>query len=269
MSQDSQKRWPTLFISHGGGPWPWMEFGPQNPYRVLQEYLKDIPKHLGRPQAVLVISGHWEERDFTVMTHAQPPMLYDYYGFPEETYKIRYEAPGSPALVQRVHELLQNARIPCQDNAERGYDHGVFVPLAVTFPQADVPIVQLSMKKGYDVQQHLDLGRALAPLRDEGILIVGSGLSYHNLREFGQPRAIPVSKQFDAWLTAAVTRGTGREREQELLRWESAPAARQAHPREDHLIPLMVALGAASEERGTKVYSDQMFGLEVSGFQFG
>jgi aromatic ring-opening dioxygenase catalytic subunit (LigB family) len=264
------KRWPTLFISHGGGPWPWMEFGPRNPYLTLQNYLKNIPASLGgKPRAILVISGHWEEKDFTVMTHPEPPMLYDYYGFPEETYKIRYPAQGSPALAQRVRDLLDKAGLRSDTNAERGYDHGVFVPFAVSFPEADVPIVQLSMKKAYDVQQHLDLGKALAPLRDEGILIVGSGLSYHNLREFGQPRAIPVSREFDAWLTEAVTHGTGQERDDQLLRWASAPAARLAHPREDHLIPLMVTVGAAREERGVKVYSDQMFGLEVSGFQFG
>jgi aromatic ring-opening dioxygenase catalytic subunit (LigB family) len=247
-----------------------MHFGTPNPYQALLEYLQNIPAALGgRPKAVLVISGHWEEKDFTVMTHERPPMLYDYYGFPEETYKIRYPASGSTALVERVHQLLQKAGLPYRDNAERGFDHGVFVPLAVTFPQADVPIMQLSMKKNYDVQEHLALGKALAPLRDEGILIIGSGLSYHNLREFGQARAIPASQQFDAWLTEAVTHSMGKEREQQLVRWAEAPAARQAHPREDHLIPLMVAVGAATAEPGIKVYSDLMFGLEVSGFQFG
>ncbi|HYX38829.1 MAG TPA: class III extradiol ring-cleavage dioxygenase [Oligoflexus sp.] len=269
MSQVSGKKWPTLFISHGGGPWPWMDFGPQNPYQGLRAYLENIPQKLGKPQAILVISGHWEEKSFTVMTHEQPPMLYDYYGFPDETYKIHYKAQGSTTLVRRVHELLNKAGMPCEDDAERGFDHGVFVPLGVMFPKADVPLVQLSMKKTYDVQDHLNLGRALAPLREEGVLIVGSGLSYHNLREFGQPRAIPASKQFDAWLTAAVTSGTGQEREEKLRHWSEAPAARLAHPREDHLIPLMVAAGAAPEESAVKVYSDQMFGLEVSGFQFG
>ncbi|WP_141735190.1 DODA-type extradiol aromatic ring-opening family dioxygenase [Oligoflexus tunisiensis] len=263
------KKWPTLFISHGGGPWPWMDFGSHNPYEGLRRYLESLPATLGRPQAILVISGHWEEHAVTVMTHLEPPMLYDYYGFPESTYQVRYPAPGSPALVQRVHTLLQAAGISCQENATRGFDHGVFVPFAVVFPKADVPIVQLSMKKGYDVQEHLDLGRALAPLREEGILIVGSGLSYHNLREFGQPHAIPVSRQFDSWLTQAVTGSTGAEREDKLRHWEEAPAARLAHPREDHLIPLMVAAGAARDERATRVYGDQMFGLEVSGYQFG
>jgi aromatic ring-opening dioxygenase catalytic subunit (LigB family) len=263
------KRWPTLFISHGGGPWPWMDFGPHNPYVGLRRYLESLPSTVGRPEAILVISGHWEEQAVTVATHPEPPMLYDYYGFPEATYKVRYPAPGSPALAQRVKGLLQAAGIPCQENAERGFDHGVFVPFAVAFPKADIPIVQLSMKKGYHVQEHLDLGRALAPLRDEGILIVGSGLSYHNLRDFGQAHAIPVSKQFDAWLTQTVTASRGPTREEKLRHWAEAPAARLAHPREDHLIPLMVAAGAAADEPATRVYGDQMFGLEVSGYQFG
>lgn len=270
MTTTHNKKWPTLFISHGGGPWPWMDFGPSNPYRGLTEYLQKMPAAVGgKPKAILVISGHWEEKDFTVMTSLKPPMLYDYYGFPAETYAIRYAASGSAALVARVQELLGQARIPLLTDGTRGYDHGTFVPLAVSFPEADVPVVQLSMKKGYDVGDHLKLGQALEPLRSEGILIIGSGLSYHNLREFGQPRAIPAAQEFDRWLNEAITTADLKAREENLKRWAAAPSARLAHPREDHLIPLMVAAGAASSELATRVYTDQMFGLAVSGYQFG
>ncbi len=260
---------PTLFISHGGGPWPFMDFGAENPYIGLSRYLQDYPKKIGaKPRAILAISAHWEERDFTVMTSAKPPMLYDYSGFPDHTYKVVYGAAGSPELAQRVRELLQAAGIPSKEDSKRGFDHGVFAPFAVSHPQADVPIVQLSIRKDYDPQAHLALGRALAPLREEGILIVGSGLSYHNLRAFG-PQAMPASREFDAWLSEAVCVKDAATRNGKLILWDRAPAARKAHPREDHLIPLMVVAGAAGEDLGVKTYSDQMFSVEVSGFQFG
>jgi aromatic ring-opening dioxygenase catalytic subunit (LigB family) len=195
-------------------------------------------------------------------------MIYDYHGFPEHTYRVRYEAPGSPELARRVRELLDQAGIASAEDAKRGYDHGVFTPFSVSHPDADIPIVQLSIRHGYDPQEHIDLGRALAPLRDEGVLIVGSGLSYHNLRNFGD-QAYPASRAFDDWLTAAVTEKDARTRNERLLRWSEAPAARVAHPQEDHLIPLMVAAGAAGEDPGVKSYSDRMMGVEVSGFRFG
>lgn len=259
---------PSIFISHGGGPWPWMEWGAQSPYEGLERYLKELPASLpAPPKAILIISGHWEEQDFTIMTHPQPPMFYDYYGFPEATYQVQYPALVSLPLVARVKELLKEGGIKLNEDPKRGLDHGVFVPLAVSYPRADVPIAQLSMKKSYDVQEHLELGRALAPLRDEGILIVGSGLSYHNLREFGQPRAIPASQLFDDWLAETLT-GSPSARSEKLIHWSEAPAARLAHPREDHLIPLMVAVGAAEKATGRKVYDDKMFGLKVSGYAF-
>jgi aromatic ring-opening dioxygenase catalytic subunit (LigB family) len=264
------QRRPTLFISHGGGPWPWMNFGAMDPYAGLRRYLQALPEQTGgKPKAILVVSGHWEESDFTVMTHERPSLFYDYYGFPDETYRLNYEASGSPALAERVHTLLQKAGISLRSNTERGFDHGVFVPLAVSYPAADVPILQLSMKKGYAVDEHLALGRALAPLRDEDVLIIGSGLSYHNLAAFGRRDGIMASQEFDAWLTQAVTQDVGAARADHLRQWDKAPAARLAHPREDHLVPLLVAAGAAHEDKALKVYSDQMFGLEVSGFQFG
>lgn len=267
----SATKLPTYFISHGGGPWPYMKAETGRTYDQLEASLVAIARELGaKPKAVLMISGHWEAPEFTVMTSPEPPMVYDYSGFPAHTYRVRYAAPGSPALAKRVETLLQGAGVPVREDAQRGYDHGAFTPLAVMYPEADVPVVQLSLKHGYDPRAHLAVGRALAPLRDEGVLIVGSGLSYHNLFEMWSPRAKDASARFDAWLQEALAASPAERREQ-LLRWDQAPAARQAHPQEDHLIPLMVAVGAAEEEPAEVVYhQDDFFGqVTASSFRFG
>lgn len=262
---------PTYYLSHGGGPWPWIKDMMGHTFDRLEESLRAMPGELPfAPTAILCISGHWEERSFTVSTHPNPPMLYDYGGFPEHTYRISYPAPGSPALAARVAELLGEAGIPTVTDAHRGFDHGTFVPLYVAWPEADVPIVQLSMRADYDPAAHLALGRALAPLRAEGVLIIGSGYSFHNLRLFGPAAAAP-SKAFDGWLDETVRRSTPEQRVERLLAWDRAPAARQCHPREDHLIPLMVAVGAAEHDEAVRVYhEDGVFGgVTASGYRFG
>ncbi len=262
---------PTYFISHGGGPWPWMKDRMNGAYDRLEASLQEIPRQLGAtPKAVLVISGHWEATDFTVMSSPSPPMLYDYSGFPEHTYHIRYAAPGSPQTAERVRQLIEAAGFAVRVDAQRGFDHGTFSPLAVIYPGADVPVLQLSLRQGYDPKDHLAIGRALAPLRDEGVLILGSGLSYHNLREFG-PIAQAPSAAFDHWLQETLVSASPSERVKRLLEWEAAPAARAAHPREDHLLPLMVAVGAAGDDRATLVYHEDGFfgGITVSSFMFG
>lgn len=264
-------RLPTYFISHGGGPWPWMkkEMGPT--YDKLAASLADMPRQIGRkPSAILMVSAHWEAPAFTVQGNPKPPMIYDYGGFPAHTYEVHYDSPGSPELAQRVQSLIAAAGLPVQIDPERGYDHGMFSPMAAIYPQADVPVVQLSLRRGLDPAEHLALGRAIAPLRDENVLIVGSGLSYHNLRNFG-PQAHGVSKAFDDWLDEAVVKSDAAGRSAQLLDWASAPAARMAHPREEHLIPLMVAVGAAESEAGERVYHEDAFmgGLVVSSFRFG
>lgn len=263
-------RLPTFFLSHGGGPWPWMPGMVEGPYARLVESLRRIPLELGAgPGAVLMISAHWEAPHFAVQAHPAPGMLYDYYGFPEHTYRIRYPAPGNPALAQRVIDLLERAGLSAESDTERGFDHGVFTPMAVCYPQADMPTLQLSLRQGLDAAEHLQAGRALAPLRDEGVLIIGSGLTYHNLRNFG-PGAKADSAAFDAWLQRALALAP-EERTRAILHWETAPSARRAHPREEHLLPLMVALGAAEREPAVLVYHEQEFmgGVAVSSFRFG
>lgn len=148
--------------------------------------LRDIPRQLGRkPKAVLLISAHWEEPVFTVQSAAQPGMLYDYGGFPPHTYSVQYRSPGAPELASRVQQLLVQAGIEVGEDSQRGYDHGMFAPMAVIYPQADVPVLQLSLRSNLNATEHLAVGRALAPLRGEGVLIIGSGSSYHNMRTFG------------------------------------------------------------------------------------
>ncbi len=264
-------RLPTYFISHGGGPWPWIKDMLPGDFTALETSLRAIPLELGAaPRAILAVSGHWEEPDFTVQTHPNPPMYYDYGGMPEFTYRILYPAPGSPEVAARVGELLDAAGIPVAFDGTRGFDHGVFAPFFVAYPDADVPILQLSLKKGYDPAAHLAAGRALAPLRDEGVLIVGSGFTYHNLRNFG-PGGAPASDEFERWLTATLVEGPVERRTELLLDWETAPSARASHPSEDHLIPLMVAVGAAEDEAGVRTYHDVAFmgSLTSSSYRFG
>jgi len=261
---------PTFFVSHGGGPWPWMEDASGGAHARLAASLRGIPALIGeRPAAVLMVSAHWEAPEFTVMTSPRPGMLYDYGGFPEHTFHVRYAAPGAPGVAARVRALLAGAGIASREDAERGFDHGLFAPMAVIFPEADVPVLQLSLRRGLDPRAHLALGRALAPLRAEGVAIIGSGLSFHNLRTFG-PQAREPSAAFDAWLDRSLHLPS-EERSQALIDWEQAPAARLAHPREEHLLPLMVAVGAAHDEAATRIYHQEDFfgGITVSSWMFG
>ena len=264
-------RLPTYFISHGGGPWPWMKKEMGHAYDQLEAALADMPRQIGRtPSAILMVSAHWEEAAFTVMGNPHPPMIYDYGGFPAHTYQVHYDAPGAPELARRVQSMIEEAGLPARLDPERGFDHGTFSPMAAIYPKAEVPVVQLSLRRGLDPAEHLTLGRAIAPLRDEDVLIIGSGLSYHNLRQFG-PQAREVSKAFDDWLGDSMVRSTPEQREERLLQWSAAPAARIAHPREEHLLPLMVAVGAAGQEAGERIYHEDGFmgGIAVSSFRFG
>jgi aromatic ring-opening dioxygenase catalytic subunit (LigB family) len=263
-------RLPVSFIPHGGGPWPFVELGlPRGELDSLATYLRELPRILpARPKALLVVSAHWEEPVATVMTSERPPILYDYYGFPPESYRITWPAPGNPLLAGRVRELLSTAGFESAEDSRRGYDHGTFIPLKLTYPEADMPCIQLSLKQGLDPAEHLEMGRALAPLRDEGVFIVGSGMTFHNLRGFGDPRMREVSAKFDEWVQDAAT-AEAQVRDEKLKDWMQAPFARHAHPREEHLLPLMVVAGAAGEDRGTTTWTGSMMGMTVSGFHFG
>lgn len=268
----SNSRLPTYFISHGGGPWPYMTGEFRRNFEKLEQSLIEMRAELGSaPRAILMISGHWEEQGLALSSGARPNMVYDYYGFPEDLYHITYAAPGSPELAGQVQSLLRESGIAARLDPTRGFDHGTFSIMKPLYPDADIPVVQLSLDSSLDPALHLQIGRALAPLRDDGVLIIGSGLSYHNLRAMQGMSGHAPSRQFDAWLQKTLVQASPGERSEQLIRWESAPSARAAHPREDHLIPLMVAVGAAEEEAGVVTYHQTDFfgGLTVSSFRFG
>jgi aromatic ring-opening dioxygenase catalytic subunit (LigB family) len=257
---------PTLYVPHGGGPCFFME-DPQGIWNGMARFLRDLPSSLPeRPRGILIVSGHWETQGFALTGAERPPLVFDYYGFPPHTYQLRYDAPGAPALATQAAGLLQQAGLTATLDPARGLDHGVFVPLKVAFPEADVPVVELSLDAGLDASLHLAAGRALTPLREHGVLLLGAGMSFHNLRALGDPRLTEPSRQFDAWLDAAAS-SPADERAARLSRWHEAPSARIAHPRHEHLLPLMVAAGASTRP-GRRIYSGQVLGTWISGFAF-
>jgi aromatic ring-opening dioxygenase catalytic subunit (LigB family) len=264
------ERQPALFLPHGGGPcffmdWTW---GPADTWLATQRFLEGVAASLpAQPKAILVISGHWEEPAFTASAASRPELIFDYSGFPEHTYRLTWPAPGDPELAGRVQGLLQAAGLPTCPSARRGFDHGVFVPLKVAFPDAAVPVVTLSLASSLDPEVHLAAGRALARLRDEGVLIIGSGMSFHNLRSYFRPETPERARAFDGWLTSAVeSRAT--QREALLAEWRKAPFAAFAHPREEHLVPLMVVAGAGGDAPGLRVFTDEPMGASISAYRF-
>ncbi len=262
---------PTLFVPHGAGPCFFMDWNPPTAWNAMAAFLKGIAATLpARPTAIVLVSGHWLQSTFSVTTAARPTLIYDYHGFPPHTYELRYPAPGDPALASRIAGLLDGAALGGREDAQRGFDHGMFIPLKLMFPDADIPVVQLSLRSDLDPRAHIEAGRALQALRGEGVLIVGSGMSFHNMRGYGDPRFAPISDEFDHWLTAAVELPPG-ERDWALQRWEDAPAARLCHPprAEEHLIPLLVAAGAAGDSNGRKVFSDRVMHTTLSAYRFG
>jgi aromatic ring-opening dioxygenase catalytic subunit (LigB family) len=265
-------RQPALYLTHGGGPCFWIDLperiGPHG-YDRLRAYLAGLIGSLSqRPRAILMVSAHWEEQLPTVSTAAAPTMLYDYYGFPPHTYELEYPAPGSAELAREAQGLLQAAGIATTTDAQRGFDHGVFVPMLIIDPQASIPVTMLSLQKDLDPAYHLTMGVALEPLRAKGVLIIGSGSSFHNLRALADSDERP-SMEFDAWLNETVTGVDPTTRSERLTRWRSAPSALACHPRAEHLIPLMVAAGAAGSDAGRRSFRDVIGGKAYSCFSFG
>eukprot|EP00877_Chromochloris_zofingiensis_P008076 jgi/Chrzof1/3521/Cz12g28150.t1 len=263
---------PAAFVPHGGGPLPLL--GAAN-HKGLVAFMKQLPSHLPRPKSIVLVSAHWEEKDPTVTSAAQPDLLYDYYGFPPEAYDVKYTAPGAPELASQVVELLRSAGFSATGDSKRGWDHGMFVPMKVMYPDADIPVVQLSLLNSLDPQAHIRMGQALQPLRRQDTLILGSGITFHNMSAFrstgfeGKAAGPLAGQDFDTWLADAVTKHKGADRAQLLSNWSSAPGARNAHPREEHLLPLMVVAGAAGDDEGTAVYQEELMGSAVSGYVFG
>lgn len=266
---------PTVFIPHGGGPCFFMDWNPPDAWDNMARYLRNLSNDIGqKPKAIVVISAHWEEDDISVQSNPAPELLFDYYGFPKHTYELEYPAPGSSELASRIKTLMEKNDISTRVVTNRGFDHGVFIPLKLVFPEADIPIVQLSLRSDLDPAAHIKAGEALQPLRDEKILILGSGMTYHNLSvmigpgQRGQKGASNM-REFDQWLTKAVLDPDYRRRNDKLANWSAAPSARDAHPREEHLIPLHVVAGAAGADIGRQMLKDTVLGTPQSAFQFG
>lgn len=244
----AQAQAQIVYFSHGGGPLPILG---DASHQAMVDFMRELPVRLGKPDTILVISAHWEEDIATVLDAPTPPLLYDYYGFPAEAYEITYPAPGGPTLAKRIVELLNRHRIPAGVDSQRGFDHGLFIPLKLMYPQANIPALQLSLLHGLDPAAHLALGSALRELQAENILVVGSGFSFHNLGAFAwRGKSVPdtANDAFQNWLIEVCTGSLSQaEREQRLLEWEQAPSARYCHPREEHLLPLLVCQGMAGK----------------------
>ena len=266
----SANRLPTVFLPHGAGPCFFMDWQPPGTWDHMAAWLGGLVDQLKlKPKAIVVVSAHWEAPVATVNAQARPELLFDYSGFPEHTYRLTWPAAGSPELAARIRALLAAAGIASAEDHARGLDHGVFIPMKLVFPQADVPVVQLSLLRGLDPAGHVALGRALAPLRDEGVLIIGSGMSFHNMQRFRRDGdgVDADSRRFDAWLADAVALPRP-EREQRLIDWTGAPGARESHPREEHLLPLHVVAGAAGEDFGSRAFEGRVLGSVQSAYVF-
>lgn len=261
---------PVLYLPHGGGPMPLLG---EPSHRGLTTFLQDIHQQLGTPRAILLVSAHWETPQPTLTGAVQPELFYDYYGFPPESYQIQYPAPGDPALAKSVQQQLQAAGFNAQLDEQRGFDHGMFIPLKLMYPAATIPVVQLSLLRSLNPADHIALGRAIAGLREQNILIVGSGMSFHNMNAFfhtADSEQGRWAREFDDWLNATCCdpQFTPAEREQRLAQWAQAPHARYNHPREEHLLPLHVCFGAAmaASPVAENLYHGSVLGKTVSAF---
>lgn len=260
----------VLSIPHGGGPLPLM--GDPSHSRMV-DFLREIKDTIGTPSAIVVVSAHWECAQPTILSGAAPDLLYDYGGFPDEMYRLSYPAPGAPELAAEVAELLRAGGFSPEFDAQRGFDHGVFVPLLLMYPEASVPVIQLSLMNGLDPSAHIDMGQAISSLAARDVLILGSGFTFHNMNAFGPAHSPsgtdPENEAFEAWLRDTCTNADidETERRQRLVDWAEAPGARWCHPREEHLLPLHVCYGAGSGP-ATQVFDDIVLHKRSSGYSW-
>ncbi|GKS68237.1 dioxygenase [Nitrosomonas sp. PY1] len=265
----SEKLSSVIYIPHGGGPLPILGDKAQE---KLVVFLREIARDLNKPSAILIISAHWEEDQATITSGNHPELIYDYYGFPDEAYRIQYSAPGQSQLAKKISELLISQGIPAKLDAQRGFDHGMFIPLMLMYPEANIPCVQLSLLRNLNPEQHINVGKSLSSLRKENVLIIGSGMSFHNLQQFFLKGSDSDSENeaFDYWLQETCS-DEGLSQEEQKLRlidWQKAPAARYCHPREEHLLPLHVCYGVACADTSFAkiVFNQKIMRKKVTSF---
>lgn len=265
-SNSDEKKAQIVYFSHGGGPLPILG---DPGHKAMIDFMKALPNRLHKPDAIVVVSAHWEEPKATLLSSPFPPMFYDYYGFPEEAYSIKYPGPGDPALASRIAGILEKHNIPSQLDPSRGFDHGHFIPLKMMYPAADIPSIQLSLRERLDPAKHVALGKALRELLSENVLVIGSGFSFHNMRVFMWQRSNQpdhANNAFQDWLIETIASPLNEDaREQRLIEWEKAPSARYCHPREEHLLPLHVCQGMAGTQ-GEVIFDDKIFGFRGLAF---
>ena len=251
----------VLYLSHGAGPMPLLG---DDGHQEMVDNLKRIAGKISKPSAIILISAHWEVATPTITHAANPSLLYDYYGFPQKAYEIQYPAPGHPDLAHLVSSTLSDKGIKSVLDDSRGFDHGMFVPLKIMYPEADVPCIQLSLVSGLDPKMHIEIGKALSQLEYDNLLVIGSGFSFHNMNAFFAPKTAEMelmNKDFMQWLDDTCSNQDIDEdqRTRRLIDWEKAPSARFCHPREEHLLPLHVCYGAA------RCACSEFFNLEIIG----
>lgn len=258
----------VLYFSHGGGPLPLLG---DPGHRAMVAFMRKLPQSLRRPKSILVVSAHWEEPLVTLQGSRAPGLFYDYYGFPDEAYEIGYPAPGNPELAAKLAGFLDRAGIRAEVEDRRGFDHGLFIPLKLMYPEAEIPALQMSLRRGLDPAEHYAIGEALRPLLAEDVLVIGSGFSFHNMSKFafGAPDRRDLDNDaFQDWLIETCAGGLSQEAtEARLLAWEDAPSARYCHPREEHLLPLHVCAGLAGRNAEC-VFDDYILGKRAVAFRW-
>jgi aromatic ring-opening dioxygenase catalytic subunit (LigB family) len=268
MQVDQMVRLPTFFIPHGGGPCFFMDWHPKGAWDEMAQYLKSFANDIRDDiKAIIVISAHWEEDIIKVTGNSNPELIYDYHGFPPHTYDLKWPAKGNKVLANQISSILNAGGIACAVDEDRGFDHGVFIPLLLTFPEANIPTIQVSLCSTLSPKTHLQIGKLLQPLRDQGVLIIGSGMSYHDVSALMGRKEVIGSDTFDHWLSNSMLMPS-EQREAALLDWAAAPSARLCHPREEHLLPLHVIAGAATGGKGMIDFNDTVLGATISAYQF-
>ena len=266
FSKMTEKQPTIIYFSHGGGPLPILG---DPSHQAMSEFMRRLPDQLPEPEAILVISAHWEQPQATLLGAAKPHMFYDYYGFPRAAYEITYPAPGHPELANQIFSLLQQAGMDARVDPERGFDHGLFIPLSLMYPKATIPAIQLSLLDGLSPALHFELGKILRQIAVDNLLMIGSGFSFHNMSAFfhHDPSMItPRNEAFQDWLVETITTDMRpSERARRLINWETGPHARYCHPREEHLLPLHVCAGLAGRP-GQVLFDDWVMGVRCVAF---